>query len=425
MTDIAPELLKRIQDDFQKQMENDDIIAELAKRLEAGTAKHTEAYRYADRVGAILAEAYRKNLHTDSLPDGRFWYNIANRVITPTMQNNYNIIESYVSDVQADLNKAAGIGIKPVKPELNTDRMEGIVNKVSDSDNFDNVSWVLDGPIKNFSQSIVDDSIKENVSFHGKAGMRPKIVRKSSGKCCDWCNALAGVYYYPDVPRDVYRRHDNCNCTVEYDPGDGKVKSIHSGQEGKRTYIQDKYGGYKKSKETNRWQSADISDKINSTGKLKYHRNYARADGYLEYADVVPKPKITPDEIIDNLEISPIGKETLEYIQHTGIKPKLIYTPRYDGIRGDQLGNEIRIFMSNISDSTEAAQTIIHEVTHLRYNIGGCQWAEAVCMANEKKHITGRNNLTTDELRYIVNLARNAYPEYQWKRGGYNGNKRF
>lgn len=81
--------------------------------------------------------------------------------------------------------------------------------------------------------------------------------------------------------------------------------------------------------------------------------------------------------------------------------------------------------MSNILNETVAAQTVIHEVTHARYNIGKCQWAEAVCFAQEKKHIIGRNELTFSEKRYIVELAKKNYPEYEWKKGGYSGGKYF
>lgn len=230
MEDIAPDLLEKIKSDFQKQFENDKTIADLAKKLEAGTAKHMEAYSYAGRVGTILTEVYQRNLSTDTLPDGKLWYNIANRVITPTMQNNYDIIEKYVSDVQANLNRATGIGIKPIKPKLNTDRIKGIVKKVSNADTYDDVSWVMNEPVKNFSQSIVDDSIKENVEFHGKSGMQPKIIRRSSGKCCEWCNSIAGIYQYPNVPKDVYRRHERCDCIIEYDPGNGKYQNVHTKQ---------------------------------------------------------------------------------------------------------------------------------------------------------------------------------------------------
>lgn len=115
---------------------------------------------------------------------------------------------------------------------------------------------------------------------------------------------------------------------------------------------------------------------------------------------------------------SPIGRETLEYLEKSGIKPLLTYAVMYDGRRGDQYENEIRIFLSNIKSARVAAQTVIHEVTHQRYGIEKSQWAEAVCMAKEKMHIVGRNYLTISEKRYIVDLAHRAYPEFNWKRGG-------
>ena len=41
-------------------------------------------------------------------------------------------------------------------------------------------------------------------------------------KCCSRCAALEGRYRHPsEVPSDVYRRHDNCTCTVTYESGRG------------------------------------------------------------------------------------------------------------------------------------------------------------------------------------------------------------
>ncbi|WP_205422898.1 hypothetical protein [Granulicatella sp. zg-ZJ] len=61
-----------------------------------------------------------------------------------------------------------------------------------------------------------------------KHGLSPKIIRTHTGNCCDWCRNLAGVYDYPKVPKDVYRRHGNCRCTVDYKPGDGKKQNVWS-----------------------------------------------------------------------------------------------------------------------------------------------------------------------------------------------------
>lgn len=155
--------------------------------------------------------------------------------------------------------------------------------------------------------------------------------------------------------------------------------------------------------------------------------NYARAsDAFIYNDDDIPiNAEIKPQDIIDNLVTSPIGRETLEYIEKNKIYPQLNYEPQYLSQRGQQCGDVIEIFIDNIPNVRVAAQTVIHEITHHRYNIGGCQWAEAVCLANEKKHIVGRNHLTPDELIYIVNLARNNYTEYNWKKGGYKNGKKF
>lgn len=250
MEDIAPELLARIEQEFEERFKADSILAELAAKLGAGAASHTQAYEYAGRVGEILTDAYQHHIASSSLPDGRLWYNIADRVITPTMKRNYDLIAQYVTAVQTDLNQAAGIGIKALPPDMDVEeKIQGIVNRVSSEKLYDDVRWILKEPVKTFGRTVVDTSIKANAEFQGRSGLTPKIIRKTSGSCCKWCTSLAGTYTYPDVPKDVYRRHDNCRCTVNYDSGGGKVKNIHSGKEGKRRYVRNEYGGYTKTKE--------------------------------------------------------------------------------------------------------------------------------------------------------------------------------
>lgn len=75
---------------------------------------------------------------------------------------------------------------------------------------------ILYRAIENFAKSIPTDVIENNVRFELHAGMRPRIVRSSDGHCCAWCSALAGEYYADEAPADIYRRHDNCSCTVTY-----------------------------------------------------------------------------------------------------------------------------------------------------------------------------------------------------------------
>lgn len=229
--DIVPGLLENIQEDFRKNFSVNEKIKELYKKIQDGSATYQEAYEFAEHTGTILAQSFEKHLNSSILPEGKMYYNIADRILRDTLKENYDLIVNATSQIQKKLNENAGIGIKPIVPGLNQDRIDGLVNKISSAENYDDVAWVFDEPVKTFSLSVVDDSIKKNAEFHSKAGLSPKIIRKSESKCCKWCGNLAGSYTYPDnVPDDVYRRHENCRCTVDYNPGDGKNQNVHSKQ---------------------------------------------------------------------------------------------------------------------------------------------------------------------------------------------------
>ncbi|MDD3185921.1 MAG: hypothetical protein PHT76_11550 [Anaerostipes sp.] len=228
MEDIALLLLKNIKKDFNHEVKGNSKISKVLKRIRDGTATYKDANDYSIEIGKALAGAYKKNISSSTLPDGRMYYNIANRVVGNTLKNNYDLISRQALKVQAALNKKAKIGLKAIRTDMNQDKAKGIINRLSSEKNYDDIAWILDEPIVNFSQSVVDDSIRANSEFQGRSGMSPKIIRKPEGKCCKWCAEVAGVYTYPDVPDNVYRRHQNCRCTVEYDPGSGKVQNVHT-----------------------------------------------------------------------------------------------------------------------------------------------------------------------------------------------------
>lgn len=247
--DIVPGLLELIEKEFDKKTYNSEILKQAIQALNNKKATYKDANELAIEVGEILSEVLGKNITAEALPGGKMYYNIANRILNPTMSKNHELISSYAADVQTVLNHNAGLGIKGIKPELNQSRIDGIMGRVSSENDFDKIKWILDEPIKNFSQSIVDDAVKANVEFQAKAGLKPKIIRREAGNCCDWCKEVVGTYTYPDVPEDVYKRHSYCRCTVTYEPEKGNSTTVHSGTEGKRRYVKDKYGGYELSKE--------------------------------------------------------------------------------------------------------------------------------------------------------------------------------
>lgn len=153
--------------------------------------------------------------------------------------------------------------------------------------------------------------------------------------------------------------------------------------------------------------------------------NNAKTFNIFNDHDVPSNAPITTQHIVDELTSTNIGRQTLKYIENLPEQIKLTYTAKGDNIRGEQIGDEITIFLRNCKNTKWAARTVIHEVTHHKYGIGQSQWAECVCVAQELKHARNRDYLTTSELRTIISAVKEAYPEYNWRKGGViNGRKK-
>lgn len=228
MKDIAPELLEQIEADFDKLFESDSAIRSLREKLKKGVATYEDAQKFAVQVGNLLAKTFDKSLSSEILPDGRFYYNIAERILNTTLKKNHELISDYAASVQNIVNQSIGIGIKAQKAELNQDRIDGIIDIVSGKRVYDDIKYMMKEPIVNYSQAVVDSTLQRNVEFQGKSGLTPKVTRRTTGKACKSCAELAGSYEYPDVPKNVYQRHQNCRCIVEYDPGNGRKQNVHT-----------------------------------------------------------------------------------------------------------------------------------------------------------------------------------------------------
>ena len=179
--DIAPELLERIRADF---------LALLGDaQQEADT--YTAAAAYAELVGSALADAFRRNLTADILPDGRLYWNIADRVVRPLLEEDYARIADAAAAAQQALNRQARIGIAPQRAVLDADRVNGLLNKLAEAERFEDAAWALAEPVRTFSRMAVDDVLKANVDFQGRAGLRPRVVALPKAA------AVSGVALWP------------------------------------------------------------------------------------------------------------------------------------------------------------------------------------------------------------------------------------
>lgn len=101
-----------------------------------------------------------------------------------------------------------------------TERITGIVNRLATAEDYNSIAWILGNPVENIALSVVDDTQRENIEMQTGAGLTATVTRytQPSGDKwpCPFCEALEGTYTYPDVPADLWRRHENCRCVIEY-----------------------------------------------------------------------------------------------------------------------------------------------------------------------------------------------------------------
>lgn len=223
MTDIAPELYKRIERLYQSGMAANPEIKAL-RAIERKT--YADAQRFAIRAGKNASRALTTVLKPSALPNETMYFNIAERTLRPILSQLYEDVAAFCAEAQLTVNEAAGLGMNAIKPALNDSRISGMINRMTEEVSYDDITWILKAPVVNFSQSVVDDSVVENMRFQSEAGIKPKIVRTTDGNCCEWCSKLAGTYDYPTSNTDIYRRHDNCPCVLTYYPKRGRSESV-------------------------------------------------------------------------------------------------------------------------------------------------------------------------------------------------------
>ena len=81
---------------------------------------------------------------------------------------------------------------------------------------------------------------------------------------------------------------------------------------------------------------------------------------------------------------------------------------------GVSMGKHIYINARTCNTKKKIVETIIHEQTHIEYDIGGDMHAECVCDYYALKHRKGE--LTVKDIRGIIISVRERYPELKWKR---------
>ncbi|HCK88663.1 MAG TPA: hypothetical protein DHW39_07615 [Erysipelotrichaceae bacterium] len=233
MTELGAELLAKASESFANRIASDRKLKRILAKIRDGTS-YFDANEYAVRLGELLSNALNES--TDGL--AFMSSEVAQELLEPLLTQDHELISDVIAQVQKNMNEMNGIGLNPLLPDVDTDRINGFIHKIASGDTLDEVRWMFGEPVINYSLSVVDKGIEKNAKATSKIGLKAYIVRKAEASGtktikrgnktyryttpCRWCKDLEGRYDYEDVRdkgNDIYRRHESCRCQVTYENG--------------------------------------------------------------------------------------------------------------------------------------------------------------------------------------------------------------
>lgn len=357
MADIGAELLEKIRAEFQKTCKSDKYIQSVLKKIEGGTAKMEEVALLSKQLGRRASQAIGAHVNVAALPDGKMYYNIADTILSGVLKDNYDIINSAAAECQKALDSQAGINIRPQQAEFPAERVQAVANAASIPDITEEVMIRrMTAPAQNITESFYNDYVQTNVKFRSDAGLDCYIIRNDHGGCCEWCAKLAGKYHYPeDVPKDVYRRHDNCGCTVTYLNG-RKAQNVWD-----KTKWNVSDDELERMKKAGAREPVRLVDKSKKSGIMKSGRNLERKEQNIGAFSTLTVP-MQKREILNICRKYSIDTSGITFkIQRS---EKLLALPFYGSTDYNNIGR-IDLFPSAFSSEEELVKTILHEKCHV------------------------------------------------------------
>ncbi len=189
---------------------SDPRLKAVLKKIRNGKASFTDTAYYAEVYSEITGKVFSSAiLELDA--DER------EAVCMEILHGNYEAVNDVCVQVQTSLDSESGINIKPQRAPFPTERVAAVAHALTDpSVPEKTIKRRAKAPVANVSKSFHDDYIRKNAAFRNDAGLDVYIVRMGTG-CCKWCSEVSGKYKFGSQPDDIFRRHDNCDCTIIYD----------------------------------------------------------------------------------------------------------------------------------------------------------------------------------------------------------------
>lgn len=201
---------------YEKLTRQNSRIKALEKKLADGTITMKEGAE----LNSLRARAFGRALSgkvLDIAQDER------EGTCTALLREGCNDVNELAQAAQRAVLARQGLNLTPPTADFEEERARKIGHSLEDTTVPDEtIQRRARSATENMLNSQYDRNMKKGADTCASAGLKTYIVRDSGSGCCKWCDEVSGKFVYGTEPKDVYRRHDNCTCTVTYESGRGR-----------------------------------------------------------------------------------------------------------------------------------------------------------------------------------------------------------
>lgn len=198
---------------IESRIASDPQLRALRKKIAQGTATLAESSKYSQLCAQIMGQKLSGQVLGLSDREG---------VCTQLLRDRYSDVNQVCEQVMRSMDERAGIAMNPRHAAFPAERVQQLAHSLTDPTvPEETIQRRANTGAANVAISFHDDFVDENAAFRSDAGYECYITRVVGGASCSWCSAMAGRFRYDweEMPEDIFRRHDNCTCTVTFEQG--------------------------------------------------------------------------------------------------------------------------------------------------------------------------------------------------------------
>lgn len=336
--------------ELQTAIRSDKRAAAILRKIAAGKASFTDTMNYSLISGRLTGRQLSEIIL--ELTEGR------EELAEALLHDRYEDINAQCAAVQTSLDEKNGLHLAPQKAPFPADRVAKFVHSLVDPTVKDEtIERRARSASENITVTFHDDFIAENAEFRDRAGIECFVERQTDGKCCPWCNKVAGRYRMQDQPEGLFSRHDNCGCTIIYDGQVLRGQIGENGRRGRRWVEQPPKVEYQKPTVLSRSEAERLQAE-----KLPKRLTGGKDSGIINYRDSSISDHTITEQIISNMPKSEVFSGEIGERYNSECKNLLKYAMN----SGKQAGTEFSIILDESMKRIEGHSYITGENGHTK-----------------------------------------------------------